>query len=115
MRGVCATARPKHLKAFEFRELGAPERAKRGETSRWNWEIYPLSGPTGVTHLLNVIMNVSPPGPKRIELSKADRHAKNRRYEEASGVLRIFGLPPDTPDQKRAQLAMTYRAHGRQS
>ncbi len=97
MREVCTTAQPKHLKSFEFRELGIVERVKRGETSRWDWEIYPLSGPTGdVTHLLNVIMDVSEPRPSRSRPSKAERQAENRRREEASGVLRIFGLAPDT-------------------
>lgn len=98
MREVCATAQPKHLKGFEFRELGIVERGKRGETSRWDWEIYPLSGPTGeVTHLLNVIMDVSQPKPRRSGTSKEERQAENRRREEASGVLRIFGLAPNTP------------------
>jgi DNA-binding CsgD family transcriptional regulator len=97
MRDVCTTAQPKHLKGFEFRELGLIERGKRGETSRWDWEIYPLSGPTGdVTHLLNVIMDVSEHKPKKTGQSKEDRQAENRRREQASGVLRIFGLAPDT-------------------
>jgi DNA-binding CsgD family transcriptional regulator len=96
MRDVCMTAQPKHLKGFEFRELGLVERGKRGETSRWDWEIYPLSGPTGsVTHLLNVIMDVSEPKARRSPL-KEDRQGANRRREEASGVLRIFGVAPDT-------------------
>ena len=97
MRAVCTTAEPKHLKGFEFRELGIVERGKRGETSRWDWEIYPLSGPAGdVTHLLNVIMDVSEPRPRKSGPSKDARQADNRRREEASGVLRIFGLAPNT-------------------
>jgi DNA-binding CsgD family transcriptional regulator len=95
MREVCATGRPKHLKSFEFRELGILERGQRGETSRWDWEIYPLSGPTGVTHLLNVILDVSPPRPTRTGLSTERQQAENSRREAASGVLRIFGLAPD--------------------
>ena len=96
MREVCKTAQPKHLKGFEFRELGIVERGKQGETSRWDWEIYPLSGPTGdVTHLLNVIMDVSEPRPSRSGPSREERQAANRRREEASGVLRIFGVAPD--------------------
>lgn len=95
MRDVCATGQPKHLKGFEFRELGAVQRGRGGETSRWDWEIYPLSGATGVTHLLNVIMDVSSSGARRSGLSKEDRQTQARRREEASGVLRIFGLAPD--------------------
>ena len=104
MQEVCVTAQPKHLKGFEFRELGLVQRGKRGETSRWDWEIYPLSGPTGrVTHLLNVIMDVSEPKPKRSRPSTEDRQAANRRREEASGVLRIFGLAPDTRADHREE------------
>jgi DNA-binding CsgD family transcriptional regulator len=95
MREVCATSQPKHLKAFAFGELGVLAHGKRGGASRWDWEIYPLSGPHGVTHLLNVIMDVSPPRPRRSQPSKEDRLAENRRREEASGVLRIFGLAPE--------------------
>ena len=95
MRDVCATAQPKHLKGFQFTELGATERGKRD--GRWDWEIYPLSGPGGVTHLLNVIMDVSAPlRPGWSGPSKEHRQAENRRREEASGVLRIFGLAPET-------------------
>jgi DNA-binding CsgD family transcriptional regulator len=101
MREVCASGQPKHLKGFEFRELGLVERGKGGETSRWDWEIYPLSGPTGnVTHLLNVIMDVSEPKPRKNRLSKEGRQAANRRREEASGVLRIFGLAPDSAAER---------------
>jgi DNA-binding CsgD family transcriptional regulator len=104
MRDVCATGQPKHLKGYEFRELGMVERGKRGETSRWDWEIYPLSDPAGhVTHLLNVVMDVSEPSPRKRRVSKEDREAQNRRREEASGVLRIFGLAPDTGDERRRE------------
>jgi len=92
MRQVCASGHPKHLKGYEFRELGEP--GKANGISRWDWEIYPLSGPGGVTHLLNVIMDVSAPRPRRNGLSKEDQQAANLRREEASGVLRIFGLAP---------------------
>lgn len=90
MRKVCATALPQHLKGFEFRELGAVARGRRGETSRWDWEIYPLAGAPGVTYLLNVIMDVS-----ASHRSNADREDERRHREEASGVLRIFGVVPE--------------------
>lgn len=99
MRDVCATARPKHLNSFEFRELGEIERGKSGKPSRWDWQIYPLSDPAGhVTHLLNVIMDVSDRPPRKGRLSKEDRQTQNRRRKEASGVLQIFGLTPDSGD-----------------
>lgn len=100
MRGVCRTAQAQHLKNFEFRELGRAQRGKPGQTSRWDWEIYPLSGPRGeVTHLLNVVMDVSQP-PKEHRPSAAERQAARRAREHASGVLRIFGIAPGPADRK---------------
>jgi len=94
MREVCATATPKHFKGFAFTEFGATEHCKRLDAGRWDWEIYPLSGPSGVTHLLNIIMGASAPRPRRSGPSKEERQAENLRREEASGVLRIFGFAP---------------------
>ena len=101
MREVCATGQPKHLKGYEFRELG--EAGQRKGPSRWDWEIYPLSDATGVTHLLNVIMDVRAPRPRRNGLSKDDQQAANLRREEASGVLRIFGLAPRFRDPRKQE------------
>ena len=101
MRDVCRTAKPRHLKGFEFRELGILARSKTGETSRWDWEIYPLSGPEGeVTHLLNVVMDVSERPPKKGRPAKADRLAADKQREAASGVLRIFGVAPGSEARK---------------
>jgi DNA-binding CsgD family transcriptional regulator len=101
MREVCGTGQPRHLKSFEFRELGILERGKAGETSRWDWEIYPLSGLGGrVTHLLNVVMDVSEPAPRKGRPSAAERKAVNLQREEASGVLRIFGVAPGPAARK---------------
>ena len=102
MREVCASGQPKHLKGYEFRELG--ERGKPSGTSRWDWEIYPLSGASGVTHLLNVIMDVSAPRPRRNGLSKEHQQAANLRREAASGVLRIFGLAPPVRELRSQDL-----------
>ena len=109
MRGVCRTAQAQHLKNFEFRELGLPQRGKPGETSRWDWEVYPLSGPGGeVTHLLNVVMDVSPPPPKKRRPSAVEQQALSRAREEASGVLRIFGVAPSQANRKSPE-ALTRR------
>jgi DNA-binding CsgD family transcriptional regulator len=104
MAEVCRTAQPRHLKGFEFRELGILARSKTGETSRWDWEIYPLSGPDGeVTHLLNVVMDVSERAPRKGRPAASDRQAANRRREAASGVLRIFGVAPGSGSRKPAE------------
>jgi DNA-binding CsgD family transcriptional regulator len=101
MREVCRTAQPRHLKGFEFRELGILVRSKTGETSRWDWEIYPLSGPDDeVTHLLNVVMDVSERTPRKGRSKGAERLAANRQREAASGVLRIFGVAPGSGSRK---------------
>ena len=104
MREVCASAQPRHLKGFEFRELGMWRRSP-GETSRWDWEIYPLAGSGGGIYLLNVIMDASAAQPVRSGLTKADRQTEIRRREEASGVLRIFGVAPDTRAAKGQKLS----------
>jgi DNA-binding CsgD family transcriptional regulator len=104
MREVCRTGQPRHLKSFEFRELGVLQRGRVGETSRWDWEIYPLSGPDGeVTHLLNVVMDVTEPAPKKGRPSPAERQVANRKREQASGVLRIFGVAPDPAGRKPSE------------
>ena len=95
MAEVCRTSQARHLKGFEFRELGILARGKANETSRWDWEIYPLSGPDGeVMHLLNVVMDVSDRTPRKGRPAAAERQASNRQREAASGVLRIFGVAP---------------------
>jgi DNA-binding CsgD family transcriptional regulator len=111
MREVCVNAEPQHLKRFEFAELGIAPPDRRAEGRRWDWEIYPLSGPTGqVTHLLNVVMRASEPSPKRSQPSAEDRQAQNRRREAASGVLRIFGVAPEQPALSQ-QEKLTDREH----
>ncbi|HEY0491974.1 MAG TPA: LuxR C-terminal-related transcriptional regulator [Candidatus Dormibacteraeota bacterium] len=111
MGNVCATAKPEHLKQFEFGELKLPEKGARRQRSLWDWEIYPLTGPSGeVTHLLNVVMSAAEPSPapgrKRVE----DRQAENRRREAASGVLRIFGVAPEPAIEKRTEV-LSQREH----
>ena len=92
---VCARGQSNHLENFRFPELGVLKGARAAGLSRWDWEIYPLSDASGrVTHLLNVVMDVTPPPVKPPRLTKSEQLAENRRREEASGVLRIFGVVP---------------------
>jgi len=101
MREVCRTGESQHLKNFEFRGLGIVRRGKSSKSSRWDWEIYPLRGPTGgVAHLLNVVMEVTEPTPRKGRPSPAERQAVNRKREQASGVLRIFGFAPGPEDRE---------------
>jgi DNA-binding CsgD family transcriptional regulator len=96
MRQVCRTSRARHLKGVAIPELDGGRKGKAGLVRMWDWEIYPLSDAHGrVTHLLNVVLDVVHRPPERHAVSAAQRQAENRRREEASGVLRIFGLAPD--------------------
>jgi len=111
MREVCCTAQPQHLKGFDFRELGVLERGRAGETSRWDWEIYPLRGPTGkVSHLLTVVMDVTEPPSRRGRISPEARQSQDRRREAASGLLRIFGVASEAPGQSEPE-PLTEREH----
>lgn len=104
MRHVCDTAKPEHLKQFEFGGLKLPEKGERRQRSLWDWEVYPLAGPGGeVTHLLNVVMKVTASAPTPGRQSGEDRQAENRRREAASGVLRIFGVAPERSNQRPAE------------
>jgi DNA-binding CsgD family transcriptional regulator len=112
MRQVCDTARPEHLKQFEFGALKLPEKGERRERSLWDWEVYPLAGPDGeVTHLLNVVMNVGGSAPTPRRQSGDDRQAENRRREAASGVLRIFGFAPE-PSTPKGTEQLSQREYG---
>jgi len=51
----------------------------------------------------NVIMDVSGTRPTPHGVSAEERQVVNRRREEADGVLRIFGLAPDTQGDKEAR------------
>ncbi len=98
MHEVCESSQAQHLKRFDFAELGVAQPAEQGEPRRWDWEIYPLSGRDGqVTHLLNVVMRVTEPSPRRSQPTPENRQAQNLRREAASGVLRIFGVAPERP------------------
>jgi DNA-binding CsgD family transcriptional regulator len=111
MGEVCETSQARHLTGFELPVPGVADRSKTGQTSRWDWEIYPLSDVGGrVSHLLNVVLDVTPLPLRGQPVSKEERQAQNRRREEASGVLRIFGVAPETPRPKPRE-ELTEREH----
>jgi len=106
MRATCRTRKPQRLQGVEFSALQGARPVSGRRYNTWEWEIYPLSGSQGkVTHLLNVVMNVTSPEdqPSSGAAQKLDR---NRMREEASGVLRIFGVAPDIAEPRvREQLS----------
>ena len=95
MRAAWRTRKPQVLRGVTFAADHASERGFDSRRGTWDWEIYPLSDSRGkVTHLLNVVMNLVPPEGQRSS-GAAGTLDRNRLREEASGVLRIFGVAPD--------------------
>ena len=104
MRVASRTRKPQLLRGAEFSALQAP--VPPGGHGSWDWEIYPLGDAHGkITHLLNVVMNV-PPSEIQPTPGGGGRLERNRMREEASGVLRIFGVAPDGGEPRlREQLS----------
>lgn len=108
---VCRSSRARHLRGLTIPELGKGSKGQPGLARTWDWETYPLSDARGhVTHLLNVVLDVGHRPPEKEAVSAAERRAENRRREEASGVLRIFGLAPDAAPSTPSE-ALTEREH----
>jgi len=108
MREVERSARPRHLKGFELVGLERQPGGLRPGPTRSDWEIYPLSDAAGtVTHILNVVLNLgSRPSGKHPDVRGSQLEA-NRLREEASGVLRIFGVAPDIAGPERDAARLT--------
>lgn len=104
MRVACRTRKPQRIRGVEFSALQRPVSTSGHGT--WEWEIYPLGDShKQVTHLLNVVMNVTSPEDQPTP-GAAQKLERNRMREEASGVLRIFGVAPDGGEPRlREQLS----------
>jgi DNA-binding CsgD family transcriptional regulator len=101
MREVRQTAEPRNLRAFDFMGLSGARSSWPGGATRMDWEIYPLTdADRRVTHLLSVVITgqVESDRPAPAELEGE----VNRLRDEASGVLRIFGVVPSRPSPQRA-------------
>ena len=90
MRHVRESGEPEHLRGFKVG--GLRRRAKPSTDIRWDWEVYPLRDRSGdVRHLVVCAMDVSE---HYIDAASPQSSAEIERLrEEASGVLRIFGVP----------------------
>jgi len=97
LRRVCATGAAAHLRDFEYVGLvGAPVTLP-GDVTVWNWEVYPLTGATGVhSHLLVVGMDATERALQGPGVSPEARRRAAEMRERASGILRIFGVAPGT-------------------
>ncbi len=95
LRQVCLTGAPAHLRDFELVGLvGAPVTLP-GDTTIWDWEVYPVSGSQGVReHLLIVGMDATERALHGPGVSPEARRRAAAMRERASGILRIFGAVP---------------------
>jgi DNA-binding CsgD family transcriptional regulator len=97
LRQACATGAAAHLHDFEYVGLvGAPVTLP-GDVTVWDWEVYPLTQAGGVhSHLLVVGMDATERALQGPEVSPEARKRAAEMRERASGILRIFGVPPGT-------------------
>jgi DNA-binding CsgD family transcriptional regulator len=105
LRQVCATGRAAHLRDFEYVGLvGAPVTLP-GDVTVWDWEVYPLTDVAGVHgHLLIVGMDATERALQGPGVSPEARKRAAAMRERASGILRIFGVTPETEVSSEAQL-----------
>jgi DNA-binding CsgD family transcriptional regulator len=97
LRQVCATGAAAHLRDFEYVGLvGAPVTLP-GDVTVWDWEVYPLTDARGIhSHLLVVGMDATERALHGPGVSPEARKRAAEMRERASGILRIFGVPPGT-------------------
>jgi DNA-binding CsgD family transcriptional regulator len=91
MRQVRDSGEPKHLRGFK---VGLRSAADPSKDAHWDWEVYALRDRAGeVRHLIVCAMDVT-----QDHIDSAGDQAPpeiDRLREEATGVLRIFGVPTD--------------------
>jgi DNA-binding CsgD family transcriptional regulator len=93
MHQVRASNEAQHLRGF--RVGGLRRRTADGGETLWDWEVYPVSDRAGdVSHLIVCAMDVAE-SHSDPAAAQPQAHVERLR-EEASGVLRIFGLPTHT-------------------
>lgn len=97
LRDVCATGTAAHLRDFEYVGLvGAPVTLP-GDVTVWDWEAYPLTDAGGAqSHLLVVGMDATERALQGPGVSPEARSRAAAMRERASGILRIFGVVPET-------------------
>jgi DNA-binding CsgD family transcriptional regulator len=97
LRQVCATGSAAHLRDFDYVGLvGAPVTLP-GDVTVWDWEVYPLTDARGAHgHLLIVGLDATERALQGPGVSPEARRRAAVMRERASGILRIFGVAPDT-------------------
>jgi non-specific serine/threonine protein kinase len=105
LRQVCATGRAAHLRDFEYVGLAGAPVTLPGDVTVWDWEVYPLTDAVGVHgHLLVVGMDATERALQGPGVSPEARKRAAAMRERASGILRIFGVAPETEVTSEVQL-----------
>jgi DNA-binding CsgD family transcriptional regulator len=97
LRHACVSGTAAHLRDFDYVGLvGAPVTLP-GDVTVWDWEVYPLSYALDAHgHLLIVGMDATERAIHGPGVSREGRRRAAENRERASGILRIFGVPPGT-------------------
>jgi DNA-binding CsgD family transcriptional regulator len=97
LRQGCISGVPAHLRDLEYAGLVGALVTLPGDTTMWDWEIYPLAGATcGSGYLLIVGIDVTDRALRCAGGSPEARARAALMRERASSILRIFGVAPDT-------------------
>jgi DNA-binding CsgD family transcriptional regulator len=97
LRQVCATGAAAHLRDFEYVGLVGAPITLPGDVTVWDWEVYPLTVAGGArSHLLVVGMDATERALHGPGVSPEARKRADEMRERASGILRIFGVAPET-------------------
>ena len=97
LRRVCATGEAAHLRDFEYVGLVGAWVTLPGDITVWDWEVYPLSDARGAHgHLLIVGHDETERALRQPPDSTQARTRSAEMREKASGILRIFGVAPQT-------------------
>ena len=97
LRQVCVTGRAAHLRDFEYVGLVGARVTLPGDVTVWDWEVYPLADAEGAhSHLLLVGMDATERALQQPGVSPEARRQAAAMRERASGILRIFGVAPET-------------------
>jgi DNA-binding CsgD family transcriptional regulator len=95
LRHACASGTAAHLRNFDYVGLAGAPVTLPGDVTVWDWEVYPLTdAQDSHSHLLIVGMDATERAIHGPGLSREARRRAAESRERASGILRIFGVPP---------------------
>jgi DNA-binding CsgD family transcriptional regulator len=95
LRHACASGTAAHLRNVDSVGMAGAPVTLPGDVTVWDWEVYPLTDAHDAhSHLLIVGMDATGRTIHGPGLSREARRRAAESRERASGILRIFGVPP---------------------